>query len=144
MESHTAHAGVEVFLQSFHWKFLNCPPYIPNPAPSDYNLYGPLKQHFHGCRFHNNEKVETAVREWFQMQQPYFYSNEIFARVTRSDKCINVQLCICTYRVNFSTSPIFPNMIWTPTVVSSSFLRSVMNNMADALLGVGDISVTYF
>jgi hypothetical protein len=25
---------------------------------------------------HNNEEVEMAVREWLDMQQPYFYCNE--------------------------------------------------------------------
>ena len=30
---------------------------------------GPVKEHFTDCRFHNNEKVDMAIREWLQMQR---------------------------------------------------------------------------
>jgi hypothetical protein len=32
--------------------------------------FGPLKQHFGGCQFHNNEKVKATHCRWFQMQKP--------------------------------------------------------------------------
>lgn len=80
-EPHTAYERLAVFLQSLHWKFLSYPPDIPNPVP--------MKQHLDGYRLHNNREEETAVREWFPMQEPDLYSKEIFKRVKRSDKCIN-------------------------------------------------------
>jgi hypothetical protein len=45
--------------------------------------FGPLKQQFGGRRFHNNEEVETDVREWLQMQEPDVHRDGIFELVPR-------------------------------------------------------------
>jgi hypothetical protein len=52
-------------------------------------LFAPLKQQLAGHRFHNNEEVEMAVREWLQMQKPDFCCDGIFKLVPRSEKCMN-------------------------------------------------------
>ena len=41
-------------------------------------LFEPLRQNFGGRRFHSDEKVEMAVRQWLRMQPPDFYRGEIF------------------------------------------------------------------
>jgi hypothetical protein len=86
---HSAHQTQEL-LQLFHWELLDCPPYSPDLALLDFHLFGPLKQHLGGRRFHNNEEVEMAVREWLWMQEHDLYRNGIFKLVPRWDKCINV------------------------------------------------------
>jgi hypothetical protein len=43
----------------------------------DLNLFGPLKQHLRGRRFHSEEEVEMAVRDWLRMQEPDFYRDGI-------------------------------------------------------------------
>jgi hypothetical protein len=53
-------------------------------------LFGPLKQHLGGRRFHNNEEVEMAVCQWLQKQEPDFNRDEIFKRLPRSDKFISI------------------------------------------------------
>jgi hypothetical protein len=62
----------------------------PDLAMSDFDLFGPLKQHLGGQWFHNNEEVEGAVCEWLQMQEPNFCCSGIFKLMPRRDKCINV------------------------------------------------------
>jgi hypothetical protein len=34
--------------------------------------FGPLKPHFKDFRFHNNQEVEMAIREWLHMQKNDF------------------------------------------------------------------------
>jgi len=34
--------------------------------------FGPVKPHFKDFRFHNNEEVEMAIREWLHMQKNDF------------------------------------------------------------------------
>jgi hypothetical protein len=51
-------------------------------------LFGPLKQHLKGRRFHSNEEVEMAVRKWLRVQQPGFYGDGIFKVVLRRDRFI--------------------------------------------------------
>jgi hypothetical protein len=64
--------------------------YSPDLAQSDFHLFGPLKQHLGGRRFHSHEEGEITVREWLRMQEPNFYSDGSFEFVLRWDKCINV------------------------------------------------------
>jgi hypothetical protein len=56
----------------FHYERLDYPPYALQIALTDYRLFRLLMQHFQGRRFHKNEIVEMALREWLRMQQPDF------------------------------------------------------------------------
>jgi hypothetical protein len=51
------------------------PPYSPHLAPSDFWLFGALKQHLEGCRFICNEEVQAAIAKWFWEQPEKFYSD---------------------------------------------------------------------
>jgi hypothetical protein len=62
----------------------------PDLAPSDLHLFGPRNQHLEGRRFHNNEEVEMAVREWLRTQKLDFYRDEVFKFLPGWDKCVNV------------------------------------------------------
>jgi len=61
--------------QSSHWDLLDHPPHRPDPAPSDYQALGPLKQRL-GHQLYDD--METAVQEWLQMQELKLYSAGIF------------------------------------------------------------------
>jgi hypothetical protein len=44
---------------------------------------GKPKQHLAYRQYHSNEKVEMAIREWLQKQEPNFYCDGIFKLVPR-------------------------------------------------------------
>jgi histone-lysine N-methyltransferase SETMAR len=50
------------------FKVLDYPAYSPDLAPSDYHLFGPLKDAFKGHRFISDEAVKEAVHEWLAAQ----------------------------------------------------------------------------
>jgi hypothetical protein len=58
-------------------------------APSDFHLFGPLKNHLGGKRFADEEEVETGVRKWLRQQSKYFYAAGFDALLKRWDKFIN-------------------------------------------------------
>jgi hypothetical protein len=44
--------------QELQWELLEHPPYSPDLAPSDFHLFGLLKNHLSGKRFVDEEAVE--------------------------------------------------------------------------------------
>jgi hypothetical protein len=58
---HTAQVTQEIF-QELQWQLLEHSPYGPDLAPSDFPLFGLLKNHPGGKRFADDEEVETEVR----------------------------------------------------------------------------------
>jgi hypothetical protein len=63
-----------------------------NLAPSDYRLFGTLKAHLGGKRFHNYEEVIQAVPEWLHSQPKDFFLNGIHKLLDRWRKCIAYQV----------------------------------------------------
>jgi histone-lysine N-methyltransferase SETMAR len=80
---HTARATQER-IQELQWS------YSPDLAPSDFNLFGPLKDHLGGNRFTDDEEVETEVQKWLRQQSKEFCAAGFDALVKQWDKCINV------------------------------------------------------
>ena len=60
--------------------------FVPQPP----SLLGLLKEKVEGHRFHNNEEVEVAVREWLRMQERDLYHDRIFRLVPRYNSCISL------------------------------------------------------
>jgi len=60
---HTAAATVET-VQQLSFELLRHPPYSPDLGPSDYHIFGPLKEALRGCRFTSDEEVKEAVHIW--------------------------------------------------------------------------------
>ena len=52
---------------------LEHPAYSPDLAPSDYHLFGPLKNALRGHRFTLDEGVKKAVHEWLAAQPKTFF-----------------------------------------------------------------------
>jgi hypothetical protein len=46
------------------FKILPHPPNNPDIAPSDYHVFGPLKEALHGCRFASEDEVKDAMHMW--------------------------------------------------------------------------------
>ena len=59
------------------------PPYSPDLAPSDYHLFGPLKEGVRGQHFTSDQEVKHAVRNWLKMQPADFYKAGIVSLVHR-------------------------------------------------------------
>ena len=70
---HTAAHTVET-LQKLKFEVLAHPPYSPDLAPSDYHLFGPLKEALRGRRFTSNQELKEAVQAWLAAQPKTFFS----------------------------------------------------------------------
>jgi histone-lysine N-methyltransferase SETMAR len=55
-------------IHKLKWNVLPQPPYSPGLAPSDYHLFGPLKEYLDEKSFRNNEEVIQNVQEWLHWQ----------------------------------------------------------------------------
>lgn len=75
-------------IRKLGWTVLQHPPYSPDLAPSDYHLFGPLKDELRGTRFHNNEDLVTAAKQWLKRAGSEFYHTGIHALVPRWRKAI--------------------------------------------------------
>jgi hypothetical protein len=59
-------------------------------APSDFHLFGTVKDHPVGKRFADDEDVETEVRKWLRRKSKDLCGPGFDALVKRWDKCMNV------------------------------------------------------
>ena len=60
-------------IASFGWTMVTHPPYSPDLAPSDYHLFGPLKEGVRGQHFTSDQEVKNTVRKWLKVQPADFY-----------------------------------------------------------------------
>ncbi|GBN19565.1 hypothetical protein AVEN_128642-1 [Araneus ventricosus] len=72
------------------WSVLQHPFYSPDLAPSDFQLFGPLKQHLGGKHFADDDDVQHEILLWMRQQPKEFYAAGIGALIKRWDKCINI------------------------------------------------------
>ena len=82
---HTAKKTLEL-IEKFGWEVVPHPPYSPDLAPSDYHLFGPLKNHLRGTKFSDDEAVKEICREWLKSQPRDFYAKGILKLVHRWGK----------------------------------------------------------
>ena len=64
--------------------------YSSDLAPSDFRLFGPLKDALHGTRFEYDERVIRAVRLSLREQETSWYREGMHALVSRWRKAVNV------------------------------------------------------
>ena len=50
----------------FGWTTISHTPYLPDLAPSDFYLFGLLKESLRGQYFSSDEEVKTAVKKWLK------------------------------------------------------------------------------
>jgi len=70
---HSALRTVEA-IQKFGWSVLPHPPYSPDLAPSDYHLFGKMKESLRGNQYGSIDDVGYALRAWIK-QTPTHSSN---------------------------------------------------------------------
>ena len=66
------------------------PPYSPALAPSDFHLFGPLKDALRGTRFEDDETVIRAVRTWLREQETSWQGEDMRALVSRWRKAVDL------------------------------------------------------
>ena len=70
-------------ITSFRWTTVPHPLYSPDLAPSNYPLFGAMKEELKGKHYANDEEVKTAARNWLRSQPSEFYKAEIHALIQR-------------------------------------------------------------
>ena len=79
------HASIKTrkAITSFGWTTVPHPPYSPDLAPSDYHLFGPMKEELRGKHYTRDQAVKTAARNWLCSQSSEFYQARIHALILR-------------------------------------------------------------
>ena len=70
------------------WTVLPHPPYSPDLAPSDFQLFGLMKNGLHGQHFPSTETVTAAVKQWVISNGADFYECSMQDLVLCWQKCI--------------------------------------------------------
>jgi hypothetical protein len=67
------------------------PAHSPDLVPSDFHLFGPLKEALGGRRFRCDKDIKNAVHQWLHAQPKTFYYDGIKQLVGRWEKCVEKQ-----------------------------------------------------
>jgi len=70
-----SHTAIHTFqtLVKLGFTVFEHPAYSPDLVPSDYHLFGPLKDALRGCRFTSDEGVKKVVHAWLAAQPKTFF-----------------------------------------------------------------------
>jgi hypothetical protein len=75
-------------LHALKFEVLKHPPYRPDLAPSDFHLFGPIKEHLQGQKFADDNEVKEAVQSWLKAMPKSFFLEGIRKLVDRWTKCV--------------------------------------------------------
>jgi histone-lysine N-methyltransferase SETMAR len=70
---HTA-ARTNALIKLFNWEIFDHPPYTPDLAPSDYNLFTKMKIWLATQHFHSNEELMDGVSNWLHNLAASFFN----------------------------------------------------------------------
>ena len=87
---HTATATVST-IEELQFECNPHPPYPPDLAPSDFGVFGPLKDALRGTQFRDDDEVRSAVHEWLRTRPKEFFSHRIYMLVKRWHKFIELE-----------------------------------------------------
>jgi transposase len=59
------------------WTTLPRPPYSPDVAPTDYHLFGKLKESIRRTRFEDDDALITATKRWLRCAGPEFFQGGV-------------------------------------------------------------------
>jgi hypothetical protein len=65
------------------------PPYSPDFAPSDYHIFGQLREAMGGKTFKSDEEVQQVVHEWLRMRPKDFFLEESMHFVSTGGLVLN-------------------------------------------------------
>ena len=79
------HTGIRTRakLVSFRRTTLPQHPYSPDLAPSNYHLFGPMKEGLRGKHYSSNEEGKYVVKKWLNEQSTEFHGVGIHALILR-------------------------------------------------------------
>ena len=77
-------------ITKFGWTVAPHPAYSPDLAPSDYHLFGKLKDGLRGTHFTNDESLVPASKKWLKAAGEEFYRTGIQALVPRWRKAVEL------------------------------------------------------
>jgi histone-lysine N-methyltransferase SETMAR len=80
----------EEAIAKFGWSVLPHPLYSPDLAPSDFHLFGPLKDALRGTGFEDDKSVICAVTTWLHEQETSWYREGMHALVSRWHKAVDL------------------------------------------------------
>jgi hypothetical protein len=75
-------------LCALKFEVLKQPPYSPDLAPSDFHLFGPMKEHLRGQKFADDTEVMEVVQSWLKATLKSFFLEGICKLVDRWTKCV--------------------------------------------------------
>ena len=84
---HTAAQTVQT-INNLGWELLPHLPYSPDLAPSDFYLFGPLKEFTIGTKFESDDKVKSVESDWLSHQSKDFYGEGIRKLADRWENCV--------------------------------------------------------
>jgi histone-lysine N-methyltransferase SETMAR len=87
--SHTSVKTQEA-ITKLGWTVLPHQPYRPDIAPSDFHLFGALKDAISGKRFGSDYEVTEKVKKWLRVQDSDWHKMGIHAVVSRWHKAVEV------------------------------------------------------
>jgi hypothetical protein len=87
---HTAAHTVNT-LRALKFEVLKHPPYSPDLVPSDFHLFGSMKEHLRGQKFADENEVMEAVQSWLKAMPKSFFLESIHKLVDRWTKCVATQ-----------------------------------------------------
>jgi len=67
------------------------PPYSSDLAPSDFHVFGPLKDALSGKQFWDDDEVWLVMLEWLRIHPKEFFSRGIYTLVKCWHKCIELE-----------------------------------------------------
>jgi hypothetical protein len=77
-------------IRKFGWTVLPHPPYSPHLTPSDFILFGALKDAIHGTKFETDDNVIHVVKTWLGEQNKAWYRQGIHTLTPHWRKAIEV------------------------------------------------------
>lgn len=85
---HTARKTLAA-IRDKNWELLPHPPYSPDLAPSDFWLFGPMKNALRGKRYEGLKEIQSDVKKWFRGQDKDWFAEGIRSLTKRWEKCID-------------------------------------------------------
>lgn len=84
---HTARRTLDAIRQK-NWEILPHPPYSPDLAPSDFFLFGPMKDSLRGQKFPDEKSLRSALKTWIKGQPKEWFESGLKKLPERWHKCV--------------------------------------------------------
>ena len=78
-------------IRQIGWQLLPHPAYSPDLAPSDYHLFGPMKEPLRGVRYEGQKDIERAVKDSLSRFPTEWFREGIKKLERRWTKCLELE-----------------------------------------------------